>query len=151
MTGVVFIPILPKGKPVDSESAFRTALAEEAKLAEKGLKLPASTWETQVEFETKNADTFSDMATKVFTTNEIYGFNDAGTKPHIISARRARTLRFFKTGFVSKTRPGRLQARAGRRANQDEVFPLDVAHPGTEARGFSKQVAKNGKITSADS
>lgn len=136
--------IVPKGKPLNLRNAITTALEEEAKLAEKGLALPAKTWETQVDFKQEKSFSGDPLYIKVFTTNKVYGYNDQGTPPHRISARRSNTLRFYGEGFAPKTRPGRLKAGRGRKAYANLVYPLDVAHPGTEPRYFAKTVAKNG-------
>jgi hypothetical protein len=76
----------------------------------------------------------------VGTTDEIYGYVDAGTRPHVIVARRARVLR-FAPGGSPKTTPGRVTASGGSKGS-GAVFVKRVNHPGTKARLFTKQIAE---------
>lgn len=77
---------------------------------------------------------------EIGTDNPIYGFVDQGTKPHIIRAKNAPYLSFYRTGFVSKTKPNSLNNRAGRKATQDFTQVKQVNHPGTEPRNFTKLI-----------
>lgn len=75
------------------------------------------------------------------TTDDIYRFVNEGTVPHIIKPRYARALRFFRTGFKPKTRVGYIASYAGRAANKNLTYSLEVHHPGTKARSFSEKIA----------
>ena len=77
---------------------------------------------------------------EVGTDNAIYGYVDQGTKPHVIRAKNAPYLSFFRTGFVSKTKANNLNVRAGRTANKDFTQVKQVNHPGTEPRNFTKLI-----------
>ena len=76
----------------------------------------------------------------ITTTDEIYGYVDEGTKPHVIVPRHGRVLR-FAVGGRAKTTPGRITAGGGS-PGKDVVFTPRVNHPGTKARLFTKQIAK---------
>lgn len=67
---------------------------------------------------------------------------DEGTHPHVIRARRARTLRFRQGGFRAKTSVGKFESGAGRAASGPWRFPRSVRHPGTKARGWSALLTK---------
>ncbi len=138
--------IIPKGKPLDLRAPFLRALDEEARLAKRGLELPAKNWAESVVFTNLLKMSIIEWARVITTTNAIYGYNDVGTPAHMIplSPKTAGALRFFRHGFVAKTKPGRLISGAGSRANKTLIRPKQVSHPGTKARGFSKIVAKNG-------
>jgi hypothetical protein len=74
----------------------------------------------------------------VGTDDEIYGYVEEGTRPHIILPRRAKALR-FKTGYKAKTRPGVIGSFPGG-ASGPVVFSQGVLHPGTKPRDFSKKI-----------
>jgi len=76
----------------------------------------------------------------ISTSDEIWGYVDAGTRPHVIVAKRARVLR-FATGGRPKTQPGRITSGTGAKGSA-VVFRPRVNHPGTKARLFSQQIAK---------
>ena len=73
---------------------------------------------------------------QVSTDNEIYGYVDQGTKPHIIRPKRAQKL-FFKSGYSAKTTPRVIGSNNGG-ANGPDVFANVVRHPGTKAREFAE-------------
>lgn len=82
---------------------------------------------------------------EVGTDNEIYKYVDEGTKPHVIRAKNAPYLSFFRTGFVSKTKANSLNTRAGRAANQNFRQPQMVKHPGTKPRNFTKLIRERSR------
>lgn len=96
-------------------------------------------WETVVEFYIRATVTQSIAEVTVGTDNEIYGYVEKGTRPHVISPVRAKVLR-FQSGYRPATTPGRLRSRTARHSG-DLVFARRVQHPGTEARNFSQIVA----------
>lgn len=66
---------------------------------------------------------------------------NAGTRPHVIAAKRpGGRLAFYGSGFVSKTMPGVLTTRAGRRADSGFTRPAAVMHPGTEPRRWDEMI-----------
>lgn len=72
------------------------------------------------------------------TDDQIYGWVDRGTKPHVIRPRWAPRL-VFDSVFTPKTRPGSLQSGAGG-SKPPTVYAMEVHHPGTKPRLFSKKV-----------
>lgn len=80
----------------------------------------------------------------VGTDDEIYGYVDEGTKPHIIKPKRARALSFQwggKGSYMAKTKPGVIGSQPGGPRGPMVSFK-QVHHPGTKARGFSKAIDK---------
>lgn len=82
---------------------------------------------------------------EIGTDNEIYKYVDEGTKPHVIRAKNAPYLSFYRTGFVSKTKANSLNTRAGRKANADFTKVKQVNHPGTEPRNFTKLIRERSR------
>jgi hypothetical protein len=98
------------------------------------------TWQHKVEFkETVSAGKGAGgIIAEVSTTDEIYTYVDQGTKPHIIRPVRAKRLA-FPSIFSPKTAPRVLSSGPGQRGPQD-TFAMEVHHPGTEAREFSRTI-----------
>lgn len=119
--------------------AARLALLNELRSVGKEIqndyKATTATWKHKPEFKTQISLAGGTPSVSVSTTDKIFGYVDAGTRPHII-APRAKRLRFM-SGFSAKTSPGVLGSGAGG-ASGDMVFARVVHHPGTKARGFSK-------------
>lgn len=71
----------------------------------------------------------------VGTDNEIYGYVDLGTRPHIILPRRRKVLR-----WIGKSYGGR--GGRGRPRKSDYVFAAHVFHPGFKGYHHSERIAK---------
>lgn len=129
---------LPKAGLVDIgrlRVALEDGLEDSAQKVYTNLQKPTSTWQTKVAFQIRaiaNGRTIS-------TANEIYGYVNSGTRPHIIRAKNAKYLNFGPSS--PKTSPGSLDSGAGSRGPKD-TFRRQVRHPGTDARDFDKAAAK---------
>ena len=82
----------------------------------------------------------------VETDDEIYGYVDKGTRPHLIFAgiytgRSSKRALAFPSKFGAKTRPGVIGSSAGSSGGPTVIRPY-VQHPGTKARGFEEAIAK---------
>jgi hypothetical protein len=135
------VRISPLGKPVKPfaarfEKVLKAELAAEQKAVLREFKITVSTWKRQPQFEVKEQG----GSTTIGTNDPIYGYVNDGTKPHVIRPKKAKRLAFYAGGFVSKTVPNRLQARAGRVASTNPVFAQGVNHPGTQGRDFTGQI-----------
>lgn len=113
-------------------------------IAAKELALDAMAKEASAMFEKtfstwKNKPTISIRATsntrQIKVIGKIYEYVDKGTRPHIITPKRARFLS-FRGGYKAKTSPGVITSRSGG-ASGKRVFAKLVHHPGSEARDFS--------------
>jgi len=108
-------------------------------------------WEHKPGFDGKKYIKPDKIEISVFPTGEnakIWTFVDQGTKPHDITPKTAPRLVFPWGGpgsYVSKTlaRPARTVSGGGYVKNPVMQFRKQVHHPGTEARNFSKEIAKD--------
>jgi len=107
----------------------------------KDFEATTKTWQHKVEFK-ENVSAgkgLGGIVAEVSTTDEIYGYVDQGTKPHIIRPKKAGGRLAFPSIFSAKTKPRVLGSTAGQRGPQD-TFAQEVHHPGTEAREFGKMI-----------
>jgi hypothetical protein len=134
-----------KGNPNKADrfrAIVQTVLAQEAKAVKREYEITVKTWKRKPVFTITNK---GGGRYDVKTDSKIYGYVDYGTRPHIIRPRRAKALRFFGVGFVSKTVPGKLYPRAGRAASSGLQFRQFVRHPGFPGRGFTEMIAKRSR------
>ena len=76
----------------------------------------------------------------ISTEDDIYVMLNKGTPPHRILPKSGGVLRF--TGpFKAKTVPNRISSGGGSKGS-NEIFAHGVNHPGTEARNWTKVIAK---------
>lgn len=126
--------ILPKkliADPAKMARALTNALNGVAKDIQIDLKVTTQTWRHRVEFPIASP---SPYRRTISTDDEIYGYVNDGTRPHIIRPKGGGVL-VFRTPFVSKTLPNQIMSRAGS-TGADEVIARGVHHPGTTARKF---------------
>lgn len=124
------------------QQAIYAALDKEKQALEKDFDLTVKTWKRKPVFVIRQTAT----ATTISTDSEIYGYVNEGTRPHVIRPRKAKSLRFYASGFVSKTVPGVAVARKGRAASQNLTYSQGVAHPGFPGRHFTTLIkAKSDK------
>lgn len=128
------------------QQAVAIALREEQKALEKDFALTVRTWKNKPQF----VATVKATEVSVATDNPIYGYVNEGTKPHLIRPKKAKALRFYRTGFVAKTTPGVLHAQKGAKATKDLTYTQVVAHPGTKGRYFSIRIAAKARKRMAD-
>ena len=130
--------IVPKDLILDPQKlarAIQNGLDGAAKGAVVDFKTTTATWDHQVDFETAEPDAARRV---VGTDDEIYGYVNTGTRPHVIVAHRAALA--FGVGGRPKSRPGYIGANTGSKG-KGTVFRKMVNHPGTKARGFDKAIA----------
>ena len=110
---------------------------------QKDFELTTATWKDKPEFEILT-DVGADISVMVSTDDEIYGYVDKGTRPHIIRAKNGKRLAFQWAGpgsYRAKTSPGVLGSTSGGPSG-DMTYPKEVHHPGTKARNFDKIIQK---------
>lgn len=131
--------IVPKRDPFNPraiKAAVDAAYKEAAEGALEDFQKTTATWDHQPDFEIKkHADGYL-----IGTRDDIYGYVDKGTRPHIIVVKNAKRLR-FQSGYRAKTRPGYIGSQGGG-ASGDVVFKRSVNHPGSTGRGFSVLIRK---------
>jgi hypothetical protein len=81
----------------------------------------------------------------VGSDREVWFYVDLGTKPHTITAKRGPYLTFQAGNYVPKTlaKPARTVSGGGQVRNAQWVKTKRVQHPGSEGRGFTKQIAED--------
>jgi hypothetical protein len=97
------------------------------------------TWKHQPKFQSDVSVLPDIVSVKVWTDDEIYGYVDKGTRPHIIRPRKPGGRLFFKVGGTPKTQPGQDTAGPGSPGTK-LVAASEVHHPGTKARNFTKEI-----------
>ena len=121
------IPIKPKGKLFDIpriERAVKQGMRAAGEEAVSILEGYTKGWSKPPTFEVVAV---SDGVI-VGTDDEIFGYVDEGTKPHVIVPRKAKVLRFNPHG--------------GNGASGGAVFTKRVNHPGTAPRDYTGKALK---------
>lgn len=144
MSSVRMKPIVAKTNYAGAAAeALEKALQKTGRLVKQDFESTVTTWKQKpVFFVRVDLDGIT-----AGTDDEIYGYVNDGTKPHIIRARNAPNLRFQVGGFVPKSQPGRILSRGGRAASGAFVTTKQVMHPGTEARRFDLLISKRRQVT----
>jgi hypothetical protein len=133
-----------KAKPV-SPGPIQEAMAQGMRDGGEILKAAAervtSTWSNPPKFTVNVAlgkSAAKGIQATVTTDDPRWLWTDKGTKPHIIRARNAPRLA-FPSVFTPKSKPNSLKASAGS-SGGPTVYAMEVHHPGTEARNFSRTI-----------
>jgi len=137
-----FKAIKPKKLKIDKiRMEILNALRAEGRDVTKEYEKTTASWRVKPKFETMIGLTRAEGASVfVGTDDEIYGYVDQGTRPHVIRPRRARFLR-FRTGYKAKTSPRKIGSGPGG-ASGPVRFAKIVHHPGTQPREFSPTIRK---------
>lgn len=105
-------------------------------------------WEHEVKFKSVTHFTkrLPSPSVEVWTDDEVYGYVNDGTKPHLIFAgfytgKSDAKVLAFPSQFSPKTAPGSLKSGPGSSGGAIMFRPY-VQHPGTEARDFTGQIEK---------
>lgn len=137
---VKLVAIKPKKALIDLrdfERAAQDALDNAAYDAMALYEDSTQTWTHKPGFYIRKTNSTRTVSTK----SKIFGYVDLGTRAHVIRPKRAKILKFKTGGFKAKTQPGRIPAMRGAAA-RNPVVARTVHHPGTEARGISKEIQK---------
>lgn len=133
-------PIGGKTKGLDAkryQRAVENALDGIAKDMRVDFNVTTQTWQQQPEFTIEKAE----GSRTVGTDNEIYGYVNDGTRPHIIAPKRGKALA-FGVGGHPKTRPNVIGSSAGSQGTTFVTTRGIVQHPGTAPRNFAKAIAE---------
>lgn len=95
-------------------------------------------WEVEVRPRNPAAAMGRRIVMTVVTYNIIYGYVDEGTKPHLITPKTKKALRWKPKGLARSATTGRFTSKAF-------VFAKYVNHPGFKGYGHSKRIAKRWK------
>jgi hypothetical protein len=141
MAAIVFKAIKAsrlKEKAMVRELLNGMAMSEKDILAD--FQSTVATWKKKPKFEVVSDLNPSGPEILVGTDDEIYGYVDRGTKPHIIRPVKAKSL-VFRGNYTAKTTPRIIGSKAGG-SSGPLVFSQEVRHPGTKAREFSETIQK---------
>lgn len=135
---VKVVAIVPKDLFADTAKisrAVETTFNNAARAVKVDFDTTTQTWKNRPVFTiTKDGPGSRTVA----TDDEIYGYVNEGTPPHIIRARRAPLLR-WNYPFRPKTRPRYIGSNAGGVGSNVARAKL-VHHPGTKAREFTEVI-----------
>ena len=124
------------------DKAFKAELAKAAKQAGKDIKkdfqATTKTWKHKVKF-TVVSSVDPNVEVLVGTDDEIYGYVNYGTRPHLIFPKKPGGVLAFPSSYTAKTKPRVIGSTAGGSSGPIMVRPY-VEHPGTEAREFDKVI-----------
>lgn len=105
------------------------------------------TWKTKPDFEPRSTEPVESnhhAIVKTITTDDVYGYVDRGTLPHMIYPKNAKRLRFEGT-FSAKTVPGVIASVPGF-SGPPIIYSDGVAHPGIRPRDFEKTIFEIAKV-----
>jgi hypothetical protein len=115
--------------------AIDNALDGAAKATKVDFDVTTQTWDNRPTFTIEKGDGERTVA----TDNEVYGYVDEGTPPHIITAKSPTKPLTFGIGGRPKTAPRVIGSRPGGKG-ATIVRAQVVHHPGTAARDFSETI-----------
>lgn len=130
--------IIPRGLLLDPARLVRgleNGLTAAAKATKVDFDVTTQTWKNRPSF----AIDEQPGERVISTDDEIYGYVNDGTRPHIIRARNAKVLA-FGTPSSPKTAPRVIGSTSGGRGST-VVKVRQVQHPGTDAREFDATIA----------
>lgn len=119
---------------------FLNAMRKTGRKIQKDFEKTTATWKRKPSFTMLVSLTRPGPTLVVGTDNEIYGYVDQGTKPHIILPKNSPYL-VFKSGFSPKTRPRVIGSSPGKTFG-DTIISRGVIHPGIAPREFSITIQK---------
>lgn len=132
-------PIMPK-KDLFNPARYKDGIELATFVAKEGIKADfrktAATWSHQPKWYTTRRGT----DWYIGTTDEIYGYVNYGTRPHIIAPKKKGGRLSFRSGYKAKSRVGYIDSYAGSPAHGATIWAKIVHHPGTKARQFSIKI-----------
>jgi len=139
--------IAPKNLPTGHEYAqvIEKSVQKTGNLIQRDLQATTRTWKHKPGFTVSVISSGGEYSVVAGTDDKIYGFVDAGTKPHIIKAKRSKYLR-FAGGYRAKTRVGIIGSQEGGPFGAD-TFRKSVHHPGFPGRKFIITIQKRRQKT----
>jgi hypothetical protein len=121
--------------------ALRNGMADAAEDVTVDFETTTMTWKHKPQFKVTEVSAAEWI---VSTDDKIWAMLDAGTKPHPITPKRAKRLRFQwggKGSYKAKSRPGYLGSNKGK-ISGPIVYRKRVNHPGTEPRKWTATAEK---------
>lgn len=128
-------------------AAIEKATYKSAGLLLRDLESTVRTWKHKPTFDVTITRQGGDYSVSAGTDDEIYGYVNDGTKPHVIRPKRSKYLR-FSSGYKAKTRVGVIGSNDGGSFGGD-VFSKGVYHPGFVGRKFAQKIQSRRQTTIA--
>jgi len=125
--------------------ALKDSVYKTASLTQRDLLSTTRTWDHKPKFDITITQQGDDYSIAVGTDDKIYGYVDAGTRPHVITAKRSPYLA-FSAGYRAKTRVGIIGSQPGG-AFGPTIFAQSVSHPGFPGRMFIQRIQQRRQIT----
>lgn len=119
--------------------AFQSAAKEIGREALRDYRRVTNTWHHKPDFEQVIDVDGDEVQLLIGTDDEIFGYVDQGTRPHIIMPKKPGGRLAFQSGYRAKTVPGTLKSFSGGKFGPKVVRPW-VMHPGTKARRFTQMI-----------
>lgn len=122
----------------DFQKTIEKAALKTASLTKGDLESTTRTWQRKPKFTVETSETSDSYVVVAGTDDDIFGYVDQGTGPHVIRPRRSPYLRFM-VGGRPKTRPGVIGSESGAPGNawRSAFF---VLHPGVAKRDFTGKI-----------
>lgn len=144
---IIFKPILPK--KINDKAMLEVLASEVSKYSpyiKQDFEKTVAGWKMQKPtFAIKFRRSPSVMSLSVAITGnkksqEVWGYLNYGTKPHRITPKRAKRLRFPSGTYQRGSSPGRLNTYPASKATGPDVYAKAVNHPGFPARDWLKVI-----------
>jgi len=119
-----------------AERVIQNALTGTAQDIQVDFQTTTQTWRRRPGFAVREEGQYSRI---IGTEDEIYGYVNYGTGPHLIRPVNARRLA-FPANYQAKTSPGNIGSSGGG-SSGPTVYANAVMHPGTAARKFDEAIA----------
>ena len=123
-----------------AERVIQNALTGTAQDIQIDFQTTTQTWRRRPAFRIEEEGPYSRL---IGTEDEIYGYVNDGTRPHLIRSVNARRLA-FPANYQAKTSPGNIGSSGGG-SSGPTVYANAVMHPGTAARKFDEAIADKWK------
>lgn len=139
--------ITPKNIPSSKEylRALEKAVHKTANLVRRDYESTTRTWDHKPKFTVEVTQTGANYEVTAGTDDKIYGFVDAGTRPHRIPKVGSKYMR-FRSGYRAKTRVGVIGSSPGG-AFGASVSAMVVNHPGFPGRKFTLRIKQRRQKT----
>jgi hypothetical protein len=125
--------------------ALEQSVYKTAALVQRDMLSTTRTWEHKPRFDITVTRDKGDYIVTAGTDDKIYGWVDAGTKAHVIKAKRSKYLA-FSSGYTAKTRVGIIGSREGGAFGETQ-FREQVRHPGFPGRKFIQNIQRRRQKT----
>lgn len=143
MPGVFKFKAIKPRKFNDAEikRQLRNAVFRVGRAVKRDFESTVATWDDKPKFSLlTSVRKGSDIGFFVGTDDQVYKWVNDGTAEHIIPVGSAGFLAMPES-YTAKTSPGVIGSSGGGESGDTSIVPVDVIHPGIQARAFDKVIA----------